>query len=231
MKDAAEQLQQLWSCPDGTTCYLSWCSRSSTRIRALLCRGVALLRLWTLRQTWRQRARLKAWEPASANAGQTLQVSEHTNTLASVGDSSGWLELSAALQLSGCFPWCTAALSGGCLCRTSHKSFSVWFGFSRGGFAATSGLKPETTWTKCDETTWTNKKGLSLLIQLPRDHRVFSCWIIIISWTKLASQTQRSPWEQPVFICIQIFPVNLRSEEKRPASTAPVKLIRFCFYL
>lgn len=130
MKDAAEQLQQLqqlWSWPDGTTCYLSWCSRSSTRIRALLCRGVALLWLWTLRQTWRQRARLEAWEPASANASQTLQVSEHTNTPASVGDSGGWLELSAALQLSGCFPWCTAALSGGCLheLHTNHLQFDL----------------------------------------------------------------------------------------------------------
>lgn len=62
--------------------------RAAEGIGALLCRGVALLRVLTLLQTERQRARsLEAWEPPSAAASQTLQVSEHINTPASMGDT------------------------------------------------------------------------------------------------------------------------------------------------
>lgn len=80
----------------GSTCYLSRYSQSCRRIVALLCRGVALLRVLTLMKTERQRARLEAWEPRSTNAGQTLQVSEHTNSQASAGDTGGWLEITVS---------------------------------------------------------------------------------------------------------------------------------------
>lgn len=214
-----QKKNQLWFWPDGTTCYLSTCSRSSRRIRALLCCGVSLLRVLTLRQTESPRARLEAWEPPSCTAGQTLQVSEHTNTPASMGDTDGWLQLSVSL------------------CRGQVYLVGVWFGFICGGFSSSrtfswksrslsnsNRLKAK----KGRNDWWNHTNGFLLLILLPQGESVFSCWIII------SSQTQREPQRAALFICIQIFPVNRRPKQKKSVSLGEQRLwkwIRLCFYL
>lgn len=44
------------------------------------------------------------------------------------------------------------------------------------------------------EDWWNHKDKKNLfLMQLPQSESVFFCWVIKISWTKLASQTQREP--------------------------------------